>query len=199
MDNSNPLEIPDDCRKEATPESPVDSSSQRRRGFAFQLLALLLGLAAYAVPTMAAVCSFLNPLRQKSPSGQFMKLTSLESLGETPRKFSVIADRTDAWNRFANEPVGAVFLRRTEGDQVEAIQVVCPHAGCSIQFDGKEKQFLCPCHMATFDISGRRSDEATNNSPRDLDRLEVEIRNGSEVWIKFENFRTGTTDQVVEA
>ncbi len=29
-------------------------------------------------------------------------------------------------------------------------------------------------------------------SPRDLDSLEVEIRNGAEVWVRFEKFRTGT-------
>jgi menaquinol-cytochrome c reductase iron-sulfur subunit len=33
-------------------------------------------------------------------------------------------------------------------------------------------------------------------SPRGLDDLVVEIRNGTEVWVKFQNFRAGTHDKI---
>ena len=110
----------------------------------------------------------------------------------------VIADRTDAWNRFPAEPIGAVFLRRV-GRKVEALQVLCPHANCSINFEGSPQggKFFCPCHAASFNLSGQRTD-ATSPSPRNMDTLDVEIRNSNEVWVKFENFRMGIAAKVVQ-
>ena len=110
----------------------------------------------------------------------------------------VIADRRDAWNRFPAEPIGAIFLRRTAERQVVAVSVVCPHAGCFVAFDGKQNGFFCPCHAAKFDADGMRT-EAQSMSPRDLDKLEVEIRNDTEIWVKFERFRTGTAEKVARS
>lgn len=170
--------------------------AEHRRGF----LGLLCALCALAVPTLVGIVSFLNPLRQKSQSGEFLKLATLETLPDdgTPRKVPVIADREDAWNSFPAEPIGAVFLRR-EGDKVSALQVVCPHAGCSIGYVTTPKggQFLCPCHIANFDLSGKRLD-ATSPSPRDMDSLEVEIRNSNEVWVKFQTFGLGIAEKVAQ-
>jgi len=163
-------------------------------------MAIVLGIVACVVPAVVGIVTFLNPLRKKGQAGRFIRLASLDVLPEngTPRRFPVIADRTDAWNRFPNEPIGAVFLRRTGKDGVEAIHVVCPHAGCFIGYDQDENEFLCPCHNAHFDLTGKRKDE-NSPSPRDLDTLDVEIRNGTEVWVKFQNFRTGIPSKVVEA
>jgi menaquinol-cytochrome c reductase iron-sulfur subunit len=163
-------------------------------------MAVLCGGAALLVPTAVGLLAALNPLRQKSQSGQFMRLASLDLLPEdgAPRKVAVIADRVDAWNRYPAEPVGAVFLRRT-GDQVLALQVVCPHAGCSINFEGsaKDGKFFCPCHAASFDPAGKRLDQ-TSPSPRDMDTLDVEIRNKSEVWVKFQTFGVGVAAKVAQ-
>ena len=180
------------CGKHAPAEG------DNRRGFIAGAVALVCGGAALLIPAAVGVAAFLNPLRQKSQSGQFMRLAALDVLSDdgTPRKVPVIADRTDAWNTYPAEPIGAVFLRRT-GNQVEALQVICPHAGCSINFEGSAKQgkFFCPCHAASFDLAGKRID-ATSPSPRDMDTLEVEIRNKNEVWVKFQTFGVGTAKKV---
>jgi len=95
-----------------------------------------------------------------------------------------------------------VFIRRTTDEKrpVEAFHVICPHAGCSIQFEDTPDggQFVCPCHEAYFDLAGHRT-QATSPSPRDMDTLEAEIRNNGEVWVKFQNFVTGTTSKTVQA
>jgi menaquinol-cytochrome c reductase iron-sulfur subunit len=184
------------CQREASP--PGDT----RRGFLAQAVALLLGGVAVLVPAAVGVVAFLNPLRQKGQAGGFIRATSLAAVPEdgTPRRFALIADRVDAWNRFANEPIGAVYLRRLAPDKLEAFQVVCPHAGCSINYEGTAQagKFFCPCHGASFDLSGKRTD-STSPSPRDMDALEVEIRGQDEVWVKFQNFRTGTPKKVAQA
>ena len=178
-----------------------------RRSFLMKTATIGFGGLAYAVPALAGLFAFLNPLRQKSEAGQLIRLATLDMLPSdgTPREVSVVADRSDAWNRFPNEPVGAVYLRQTgflkqtgqQDNSVEAINVVCPHAGCSVQYNAAEDKFFCPCHAASFDLTGKRLD-ATSPSPRNLDTLEVEIREG-EVWVRFQNFRTGTPEKIVEA
>ena len=172
-----------------------------RRGFLTKTAAVLCGGAACAGPIALGAAAFFHPLRLKGQAGQFVRLASLDILPAdgSPRKFVVIAQRTDAWSRFPDEPVGMVFLRRLGKGQVEALQVVCPHAGCHVDFDQKNSQFYCPCHAARFEISGKRLDPAHSPSPRDLDSLQAEVRNGGEVWVKFENFRTGTPRKTAES
>ena len=174
---------------------------ESRRGFCGQLTAIVCGAVALLVPAATGVVAFLNPLRQKSQAGRFMRLAALDALPEdgTPRKLPVIADRIDAWSRFPAEPIGAVFLRRV-GNDVSALQVLCPHANCSINFESSPQggKFFCPCHAASFNLSGKRTDP-TSPSPRNMDTLEVEIRNKNEVWVKFENFRMGIAAKVVQS
>ncbi len=202
---------------------PDPSSCLARRGFLGRAAAWAVGGAAAAVPFVTGIVAFLNPLGQKSRSGQFLPLASLDMVPEdgTPKKFPVIRDHTDAWTHFPPEPIGAVFLRRVGGlaaagtappglaaagtaapglaaagtapPQVLAFQVVCPHAGCAIDFQPSPGggRFFCPCHSASFDLAGKRT-EAKSPSPRDMDSLAVEIRNQSEVWVRFETFTVGT-------
>jgi nitrite reductase/ring-hydroxylating ferredoxin subunit len=163
-----------------------------------------LGATAYVVPAGAGVVAALNPLRLKGAGGDFLRLAALDTLPSdgTPRKFPVVAQRVDAWTKSV-EPIGAVLLRRTADNQVEALQVECPHAGCTIevkevadeQTGVKGPKLVCPCHKALFDLAGKRQ-QATSPSPRDLDPLAVEIRNGNEVWVQFQNFKLGTPDRV---
>jgi menaquinol-cytochrome c reductase iron-sulfur subunit len=171
-----------------------------RRGFLAKTAAWVLGLSAYGVPVVAAVAAFLNPWREKSPAGQSIRVTTLAALpkGDTPQRFPIIAERTDAWTRYPAEAVGAVFLRRTGEKDLAVLSSICPHAGCGVSYEAKERGFFCPCHKAHFDIDGKRTD-ATSISPRDLDSLEYEVRNGSEVWVRFEKFQTGTSRKIAKA
>ena len=176
------------------------SSRPPRRGFLEKSLALVLGLASLAVPTVAAILAFLNPWRQKGESGDAIRVAHLASLpvGGPPQSFPVIADRADAWNRYPAEPIGTVFLRRVSEQKIEALQAICPHAGCLVSFNPKAGNFQCPCHGSKFDADGRRTEDHSI-SPRDLDTLEVEIRDQNEVWLQFRKFQTGTPIKIAKS
>jgi menaquinol-cytochrome c reductase iron-sulfur subunit len=183
-------------------EIETPNSGENRRGFLGQTVAIVCGAAALATPVAAGIVAFLNPLRQKSQGGQFMRLASLDAIPDdgSPLKAPVVADRVDAWSRFPKESIGAVFLSRTAGqpDKLAALQVICPHAGCSINYDVSGRKYFCPCHAASFDLAGVRTD-ATSPSPRNMDSLEVEIRNRNEVWVKFQTFGVGTAKKVAQS
>ncbi|MBN2216646.1 MAG: Rieske 2Fe-2S domain-containing protein [Pirellulales bacterium] len=177
-----------------------DAAPPPRRGFFASAAAVVLGAAALAGPVAVGLVAFLNPLRQKKQAGKLVRVATLDALPAdgTPRKFPVIADRTDAWTLYKDVPIGSVFLRLVEPNRVEALSVVCPHAGCFIAYDAAARDFVCPCHAAHFDLDGRRTDQ-DSKSPRDMDSLPgVEIR-GAEIWVQYETFRTGIAEKVVQS
>ena len=163
-----------------------------RRGFLKKLCATVIGALVMLVPIGAGLSVLFDPLRRKSKAGGYLLVTSLGALPEDgmPRKFSVIANHSDAWNRNPDVPIGAVYLRRTADNKVKAFNVVCPHLGCFVDYVAARKGFLCPCHNSTFALDGRIGDPKSP-SERGLDELPVEIREGNEIWVKFQNFRPG--------
>lgn len=175
--------------------SPADSGaahSADRRDFLKGAASVCLGTLAMAVPATAGLLVVLDPLRRKAEQNTPILVTSLQSLPEDalPRKFVVTASHADAWNRNPSVPVGAVYLRRTGPKTVQAFNVVCPHAGCFVDYVAARNGYLCPCHNSMFGLDGKISDPKSP-SPRGLDELEVEIRGDTEVWVKFQNYLAG--------
>jgi len=146
-------------------------------------------------PIGAAVVSLLDPLRREQVGSEMVLVARTAAVPEdgSPRKFTVTADRTDAWTTYEDSPVGAVYLRRS-GDEVRALNVVCPHAGCFVGVAKDNSRFSCPCHLSSFDLDGAVDDPASP-SPRDMDTLDVEVRNGDEVWVRFQNFLPGRSEK----
>jgi Rieske Fe-S protein len=178
-------------------ELPSQPKPGERRDFFKQTAALIIGSVAAIFPALAGLTVVFDPLRRKSQASGFIRVASLVALPNdgVPRKFQVIADRSDAWNRFPHVPIGAVYLRRTGEDKVEAFNVVCPHFGCFVDYNAKSGSYLCPCHNSTFAIDGRIKDKKSP-SKRGLDSLEVELRQGTEVWVKFQNFQAGGAEKI---
>ncbi len=170
-----------------------------RRGFFKEAAALVIGAIAGLVPAIVAFAVFLDPLRRQSGGangGSLVRVASLNAVPNDgqPHKFSVAADRTDAWNKFPNVPVGGVYLRRTGEKTVEAFNAVCPHAGGFIDYVPSKRCFTCPLHNSQFALDGAVSDPKSP-SPRGMDSLPVEIR-GDEIWVKFQNFRAGIREKI---
>lgn len=178
-------------------DTPPLPPQPERRNFLAQAAAIVIGGVLAVVSPLAGLFVFLDPLRRKSESGGAVLVASLASLPENgePRKFSVLATRVDAWNRTPNVPVGAVYLQRMKDDTVRALNVVCPHAGCFVDFRPARNHFHCPCHNSSFALDGKVLDPKSP-SPRALDDLKVEIRKGTEIWVTFQNFRAGVHDKI---
>ncbi len=177
-----------------TPDAP---SQPDRRDFLAKTCAIVLGGAITVAAPIAGFVVIADPLRREGGgAGAPMKVTDLNALteGGAPLMFPVLATKVDAWNKTENVPIGAIYLQRTK-DGVRALNVTCPHAGCSVAYQPAKDCYLCPCHNSTFATDGKILD-AKSPSPRALDELKVEIRNESEVWVTFQNFRAGVPEKI---
>lgn len=187
-----------------TPPLPAEP----RRDFVTKALAVLCGAIITVVPFVPALGVFLDPLlrerlgrkRSVGPTGSavdaqgFIKVGTTKQLEEgEPLLAPVVADLQNYWNRFPQTPIGAVYLTKA-GDNVECVNARCPHLGCTVNYRPAEGIFLCPCHDSSFTKAGVRNNDIP---PRDLDALDVEVRNGDEVWVKFQNFRVGVHEKTV--
>lgn len=163
-----------------------------RRDFIKQASAVAVGTAAGVVPIAAGLVSLLDPLGRAGGTAEKSFITTVARLPEdgTPVKFPIIARRVDSWNQY-EAAIGAIYLRRLENGEVQALNTTCPHAGCAIDFRSEARSFYCPCHNSSFKLDGSIAD-AKSPSPRGMDGLEVELRGNGEIWVRYQNFQTGT-------
>ena len=171
-----------------------------RRSFLTAALAIACGGLATLTPVAAGVWAFLDPLRRKGSAASFLPVTEIAAIPAdgVPRQFAVIAERTDAWTGFTAEPIGAVYLRRGEGsDTVEALSATCPHAGCFVEMESTGRCFRCPCHNSTFTLDG--GIVSPSPSPRPMDALECRVAKNGAVEVKWERFRAGVAEKVIQS
>jgi cytochrome b6-f complex iron-sulfur subunit len=68
------------------------------------------------------------------------------------------------------------FLIRN-GEEVKGLSAICTHMACILNYSKMRNQFECPCHGATFEISGRPTDKYDTPLPR-LPALSVRVERG---------------------
>ncbi|MDB5387780.1 MAG: Rieske (2Fe-2S) domain protein [Planctomycetaceae bacterium] len=172
--------------------SDISTSEPARRGFLYKAFTIVIGAVVGITPALAGIVFFFDPLRKRKAAGGFLKVGRLDSVPQdgTPVRFTVIVERRqDAWTTYLNEPIGGVYVRR-DGEEIVAFNTTCPHLGCAVDYLPGRGQYLCPCHDSAFAIDGKRTNKTP---PRDMDRLEVDTDKlkAGEVWVKYQDFKTG--------
>jgi Rieske Fe-S protein len=160
--------------------------------------AMLAGSILLLTPLTTAVWVLLEPLRRKSATGGMIRVTGLDALPADgkPHTFPVIQGiHDDAWTRVQNVPVGSVHLiRHPDREEILALNSTCPHAGCLVPYSPQKECFACPCHTSSFDLTGARVNPEKSPSPRDMDSLVCEVRDGG-VWVEYQNFQIATSEK----
>lgn len=166
----------------------------RRRRF-FLSFSSLAAAAVAAVLGIPGVAFLLHPLRRGGTSKKRRPVVKLEDLPlNEPRKFVLRDRRVDAWTRYPEGPIGAVWLIRPSESEVMAFTAICPHLGCSVDYRGDAKQFVCPCHDAVFGADGT---VVSGPQRRGMDKLEASLEtiDGAEwVSVVYERFEQGTEE-----
>ena len=161
------------------PAKAVTCESRGRRCFFKEVVAGIISAVLGIIPLGAGLVVLFDPLRRSAGSTGLVKVTSLEALPDDgiPRRFQVLATRIDAWNKFAQVPIGAVYLRRLKDGKIQAFNAVCPHAGCFVEFVPDRGIYSCPCHKSSFNIAGQIENRSSPAS-RGLDSLAEKWKRG---------------------
>ncbi|HVJ84931.1 MAG TPA: Rieske (2Fe-2S) protein [Caulifigura sp.] len=175
------------------------ASVQPRRNVLAGLAAGLIGTIVAVVPTIPGLGFLLHPLLKKKQAGstagdEFVKVTTVDAIPAdgSPRAFPVQMDVQDAWNKYPNRQVGSVFLSRDNKGNVQCFSCVCPHLGCTINYEEKAKLYVCPCHASSFKLDGERNNLIP---PRSMDPLTARVNDKGEVEVEFKAFRAGIAER----
>ncbi|HWL09732.1 MAG TPA: Rieske 2Fe-2S domain-containing protein [Planctomicrobium sp.] len=171
-----------------------------RRSFLVKAAALLVAGVTATVPLFIAFGNVLSPLFRRSKTAAPTEETSY-FVGKTgglipggpPQILQVIGTKKDAWTTYPGIALGSVLVRLDDEGQIVCLNARCTHLGCTVGYQSTENRLYCPCHAASFSLNGERFNQTP---PRNLDRLDAEIRNGDEIWVRFQNFRSGTEEQI---
>lgn len=181
----------------ATPAA--GAPAPQRRSFLVGLAAGAIGAIVAIVPTIPSLGFLLHPLVKKKKAGSgggdgFVKITSLEAVPAdgSPRAFPVQMSVQDAWNKLPDRQVGSVFLSKDKDGKLKCFSCVCPHLGCTINYEDKAKLFVCPCHASSFTLDGERENQIP---PRSMDPLDVRVNDKNEVEVHYQTFRAGTSER----
>jgi menaquinol-cytochrome c reductase iron-sulfur subunit len=186
------LERAGDSENAAPNAAPSKLSLDGRRSF----LGVLLGLGSFCVGTLLSVPLIrfaLFPLLRRttevkqSPVGE---LTDFSSLTE-PVMRTLQIEQVDGWRKAVSEK--AVYVTKDAEGQLRVLTSICPHLGCTVPWNKEKKQFVCPCHGATFAADGAR---VGGPSLRGMDALETSIQDG-QLLARYQYFRQLVADKEV--
>ncbi|OYW18236.1 MAG: hypothetical protein B7Z55_10990 [Planctomycetales bacterium 12-60-4] len=180
---------------------PAPDSPPPRRSFITAAAAVLSGAIVGLTPAAAGVAFLFDPLLKRRPSMRgatedgYLPVATLAELPTdgTPLRFSIIADKLDAWNIFRQQTVGTVYLRNVAGTVI-AFNDTCPHLGCKVDYKSSNDTFFCPCHASAFDLDGKKTNDIP---PRGMDALDNRVDSDGRVWVKYENFQRGVAEKKV--
>jgi cytochrome b6-f complex iron-sulfur subunit len=79
--------------------------------------------------------------------------------------------------RFNNDTVFIV----NKGGEFHAMNAVCTHLGCKVQWESKEQVVWCACHGAKYSETGEK---ISGPQPRSLDKYAVKVKDGNLVVSK---------------
>ncbi len=176
-----------------------DSRQEPRRNFLLEFWSIAIGGIVSVIPFLAGIAVLLDPLRRSKADGggKWIRVASSKAVLDdgVPRQFPVITEATDAWTFSPAERVGAVYLTRLPGSRdVQALNVVCPHAGCFVGHDAAGKTFQCPCHTSRFSLAGVII--RPSPSPRDMDDLETRLTDDGLIEVRFVNYYPGKRQRI---
>lgn len=125
----------------------------------FSLFALLL----------LAILAYVYPSRIRQGSIRFFYLADEDDL---PRR--EVRRMDFRYSVGEREVVTRVYAAATERG-VTIFSPVCTHLGCFVNWDGRKKEFICPCHAGRYSMHGK---VIGGPPPRPLTELPMRVVDG---------------------
>jgi menaquinol-cytochrome c reductase iron-sulfur subunit len=163
---------------------PDVSSETSRRSYIGWLFGLC-GAAVSAVLSVPLVRFTLFPLTAKPTETKWSDAGPVAELQSStkPQIRTVMVEQVDGWRKTVSEKI--VYISKDPAGKLSILSAVCPHLGCSVQWQDGKNAFVCPCHSAVFDASGGR---AAGPAPRGMDTLDSKVEDGR-LLVRYQYFR----------
>jgi len=144
-----------------------------RRRFIHRAILGVIGLstAGFIAEAAAVLYSFIMPSKKRTTLKTFTCFSKNVQDGEA-KEVHLRGNR--------------IILVNNQG-VIMAFSATCPHLGCSVVWNQKGKEFLCPCHMAKFNSAG---EVLTGPPPGPLNPYVVAIEGISVFVYVPDNFNT---------
>jgi menaquinol-cytochrome c reductase iron-sulfur subunit len=160
----------------------ADEATLSRRSFLNTAVnamgAVITGIIAVPVAGM-----FLDPvLKQAAGAADWVKLTTVASVTDTPTVYLVTAEKADGFMKKEVRANVYAFLDKNEkGETVPvAMSNTCTHLGCPASWVPDEQKFKCPCHGGVYDKTGKN---IAGPPPKPLPRYATKVE-GGDVYIQ---------------
>ncbi|MFT7620405.1 MAG: Rieske Fe-S protein [Planctomycetota bacterium] len=152
---------------ESTPKKEVGTE---RRSFMHKLSGwtMMVGLVGGYGAFAATAGRFLMPARPPRKQWVFVaRVDDLKVGSSVPYKM----------------PDGAKIAIARQGSGREAsdflaLSSICPHLGCQVHWEGKNKRFFCPCHNGAFDPTGKAIAGPPKDGGQELASFPLQVKNG---------------------
>jgi cytochrome b6-f complex iron-sulfur subunit len=134
-----------------------------------------VGTLATSLPVVLAACN-ANEQATDTPADS----AAAEKVDSTPRDDGFAAVGTvetlDEKGFISDKAffAGSVMVIRNPDDPAAVIAVnsMCPHQGCGVEWKPEESQFQCPCHGSAFEPDGSL---VSGPATKDLGKFEVKV------------------------
>ena len=190
-------DLPPDKAQSATNQfggAAQDEPSYQRRSFLGGLLtAGAAGVGALLIIPVIRVV--LHPVLAKTTEKSWSDVGKAEEFQGTsaPVQRLVQIEQLDGWRRTVSQK--PVYVARDSAGQLTVLSAVCTHLGCTVPWIDKQNKFICPCHQAIFDPTGKL---IGGPAPRSMDVLPMKIDQGV-LRVQYQYFRQLTPNKEVIA
>lgn len=164
-----------------------------RRSF-FGALLIVGGVAMSALLAVPVLRYVLYPLYSNSALSKWSKIGLVDSLpapGSPPVMKQITFRKLDGWRETVTTE--SVYLVHSAEGKLRVLSSVCPHLGCTVQWQASTDKFLCPCHGSEFTPQGKL---AKGPARRGMDPLPTQEKDG-DLLVHFEFFREDVPNREV--
>jgi Rieske Fe-S protein len=139
-----------------------------RREFIKGATAIIGGMitAVIGLPTIAYL---IDPALKQNAKEAWIPIGKLDDMPVgKPTPFSFTRVQVNGWERTSTSHGGFVIRKSEDPKDLLILNSRCTHLGCTVNWKDEANAFLCPCHDAKFDATGK---VLGGPPPRPLDRF----------------------------
>jgi cytochrome b6-f complex iron-sulfur subunit len=113
-----------------------------------------LSLLSSSLPFVVSACSEANksePIASPAPAGG----GNLPARTDGFIPVGSVADLEKSGVVVGTDVAAIVLKHPTDSKALLAVNPRCPHAACNVEWQPREKAYICPCHDSKFDATGK--------------------------------------------